>query len=121
MGIDQTRWLSFESCVKRVLEQWDALRLYFLSVVAEKKDPSYTTKSILQSLSKEYLQAKLEFLSFQLHRLDEFNTLFQSSDPVLHHLRDEVHKLLKSIQSDFTKIEDVKSCNPFTESLQQQR
>ena len=117
LGIGQTRWLSLESCVRRVLEQWDALRLYFTSVVNEKKDPSYTTESILKGLSNKYLKAQLEFLSFQLHRLNDFNTLFQSSDPVLHHVRDEVHKLLKCILSDFMKIDVVKSCDPFTVPL----
>ncbi len=114
LGIGQTRWLSLESCVSRVLEQWAALRLYFTGVVAEKKDPSYTTDSILDGLSNKYLKAQLEFLSVQLHRLNEFNTLFQSEDPVLHLLRDELHKLLKNILSDFVKMDVVRTCDPFT-------
>ncbi|CAB3978632.1 E3 SUMO- ligase KIAA1586-like [Paramuricea clavata] len=54
LGIGQTRWLSLEACVRRVLEQWDALRLFFTSVVNETKDPSYTTESILKGLSNKY-------------------------------------------------------------------
>jgi hypothetical protein len=81
LGIGQTRWLSLESCVSRALEQLDALHLYFTGVVAEKKDPSYTTDSILDGLSSKYLKAQLEFLSVQLHCLNEFNTLFQSEHP----------------------------------------
>ena len=114
LGIGQTRWLSLESCVSRVLEQWDALRLYFTGVVAEKKDPYYTTDSILDGLSNKYLKAQLEFLSVQLHRLNEFNTLLQSEDPVLHLLRDELHKLLKNILSGFVKMDVVRTCDPFT-------
>ena len=114
LGIGQTRWLSLESCVSRVLEQWDALRLYFTGVVAEKKDPYYTTDSILDGLSNKYLKAQLEFLSMQLHRLNEFNTLLQSEDPVLHLLRDELHKLLKNILSGFVKMDVVRTCDPFT-------
>ena len=57
--IGQTRWLSLESCVKKVLEHWEALCLYFTSVVNEKKDLSYTTDSILQGLSNKYLKAQL--------------------------------------------------------------
>ena len=45
LGIGQTRWLSLEACVG-FLEQWEALCLYFTSVVNEKKDPSYTIESI---------------------------------------------------------------------------
>lgn len=109
--------VTFGSMCRRVLEQWDALCLYFTSVVNEKKDPSYTTESILKGLSNKFLKAQLEFLSFQLHRLNDFNTLFQSSDPVLHHVRDEVRKLLKCILSDFMKMHVVKSCDPFTVPL----
>ena len=40
LSFGQTRWLSLEQCVSRMLEQWDALTLYFSSIVAEKRDPS---------------------------------------------------------------------------------
>ena len=113
----QTRWLSLESCAKRILEQWNALQLYFTSFVAEKRDPSHTTESILHALRNKYLKAQLEFLSAQLHRLNDFNTMFQTSDPVLHHLHSEVNRLLKSILSDFMKLDVVRSCDPFTVSI----
>lgn len=113
LGIGQTRWLSLESCVRRVLEQWDALRLYFTGVVAEKKHPYYATDSILDGLSNKYLKAQLEFLSVQLHRLNEFNTLLQSEDPVLHLLRDELHKLLKNMLSGFVKMDVVRTCDTY--------
>ena len=61
LGISQTWWLSLESCVKRVLEQWNALRLYFLSVVAEKKDPSYTIEG---ELSLQFWQNRLNARTF---------------------------------------------------------
>ena len=44
LKLSQTRWLSLESCVTRILEQWEALRLYFIAFVADGKDPSYTTE-----------------------------------------------------------------------------
>ena len=44
LKLSQTRWLSLESCVTRILEQWKALRLYFIAFVADGKDPSYTTE-----------------------------------------------------------------------------
>ena len=105
LSLAQTRWLSLESCVTRILEQWHALQLYFTSFVAEKRDPLYTTESILRALST------------QLHRLNDFNTMFQTSDPVLHHLRGEVDRLLRSILSDFMKFDIVRSCDTFTVSI----
>ena len=76
LSFGQTRWLSLEQCVSRMLEQWDALTLYFSSIVAEKRDPSYVTDSILQNLKNPFIKAQMEFLQVQLHRTNEFNTLF---------------------------------------------
>ncbi|XP_068250343.1 zinc finger protein 862-like [Palaemon carinicauda] len=110
----QTRWLSLEACVARLLEQWDALVLYFTALVDEKRDPSYTTKSILKSLKNAFIKAQLQFLQVQLRRANEFNTMFQSNKPVLLYLHDQVKKLLKDIMSDFIQISCVRECDPFT-------
>ena len=40
--------------------------------------------------------------------------MFQTSDPVLHHLRGKVDRLLRSILSDFMKLDIVRNCDPFT-------
>jgi hypothetical protein len=53
----------------------------------------------------------------QTAQLHDFNTMFQTSDPVLHHLHGKVHKPVKSILSDFMKMDVVRSCDPFTVSL----
>ena len=113
LRLSQTRWLSLESCVTRVLEQWEALRLYFVGFIAEKKDPSYTTESILNGLNNKFVLAQLEFLSAQLRRLNEFNTKFQTTEPMLHHLREEVGKLLRDILSDFIILDVVRKQDPF--------
>lgn len=117
LKLAQTRWLSLESCVTRILEQWEALRLYFIAFVADGKDPSYTTESILKGLSNKFVLAQLEFLSAQLHRLNDFNTMFQTTAPMLHHLREAVSKLLKEILSDFILIDVVRTQDPFTISV----
>ena len=33
----QTRWLSLQMCVKRILEQWDALKLFFVQQAATER------------------------------------------------------------------------------------
>ena len=111
LKLSQTRWLSLESCVTRI-------RLYFIVFVADGKDPSYTTESILKGLSKKFVLAQLEFLSAQLHRLNEFNTMFQTTAPLmLHHLRREVRRLLQDILSDFIAIDVVRKQDPLTISV----
>lgn len=114
LNISQTRWLSLENVVNRVLEQWPALQLYFTEKVADKVDPSNTVKTILDAFNNNYCKAQLEFMSYQLHRVNAFNTLFQSSAPLLHRLQDEVTKLLKEMLCDFIKMDIVKSQDPFT-------
>ena len=121
LTLSQTRWLSMENVVNRVLEQWPALELYFTDLVASKKDPSNTVGNIVQVLNNKFMKAQLEFISFQLKRLNAFNTLFQSETAVLHHLRGEVTKLLKELLSDFVKMDVVRSGDPFHLDLKNER
>ena len=110
LNLSQTRWMSLESCVTRI-------RLYFIVFVADGKDPSYTTESILKGLSNKFALAQLEFLSAQLHRLNKLNTMFQTIAPMLHHLRGKVRRLLRDILSDFIAIAVVRKQDPFTISV----
>ena len=88
----QTRWLSIKTAVKRILEQYSALKLYFQGLVLE--DPIHTNDSILKSLSNKFTYAYLQFMDFNLERLTSFNTLFHSDLPLLHELRKEVSTLI---------------------------
>ena len=75
-----------------------------------------TQQSILKGLSNKFVLAQLEFLSAQLHRLNKFNTMFQTTAPMLHHLR-EVRRLLRDILSDFIARDVVRKQDPFTISI----
>ena len=103
----QTRWLSLQECVNRILEQYEALKNYF--VLTANDDPSYTNDRTLASLQNHFTQAYLEFLSYQLERLNDFNRLFQSEQPLLHILKHEIEGLVKSIASDFIDLGIVKT------------
>ncbi len=106
----QTRWVSLQECVNRFLEQFEALRHYF--ILTTNDDPSHTNDCILASLQNRFTQAYLKFLSFQLERLNAFNRLFQSEGPLLHMLKPETEGFIRSIACDFMKIEVVKSTQP---------
>ena len=103
----QTCWLSLEACVNRILEQYQALQHYFTLVANE--DPTHSNDRILRSLNNKFTSAYLEFLSYQLQRLNAFNLLFQSESPSLHYLKTEVESLLKSLASDFMDVKYVKT------------
>jgi hypothetical protein len=76
----QTRWLSLQACVDRILEQFEALRNYFTLVVNE--DPTHSNDRIHKSLENKFTLAYLEFLSYQLERFNSFNVMFQSERPL---------------------------------------
>lgn len=100
--------------MNRVLEQWPALQLYFTEKLANKADPFHTVKTIQQTLSNKYCKVQLEFMSYQLHRINAYNTMYQSSAPLLHRLQGEVKKILKEVLCDFIKIGVVRNKDPFT-------
>jgi hypothetical protein len=106
-----TRWLSLKQCVDRILEQLPALIPYFSAEVYD--DPSKTTEEILCVLKNDLMIIYLEFLSYTLSLLTDFNVLFQSEVPLLHKLKPEIEKLLKTTYSNYMKIEISKK-DPFT-------
>lgn len=97
----QTRWLSLQMCVKRLLEQWSALKLYFTELAFS--DPTHVNDSIVEGLQNEFSLAYLEFLDYNLGRFNSFNTQFQSESPNFHLLKRETHNLIKRLCSDFMK------------------
>jgi hypothetical protein len=106
----QTRWLPLEACVNRIVDQFQALQHYFVFVANE--DPTHANDRVLKSLHDKFTLAYLEFLSYQLQRLNAFNRLFQSERPCLHHLKGEIEGLIKLISSDFLNIQYIKSTAP---------
>jgi len=102
----QTRWLSMKTCVSRILEQYEALKLYFTAVVFE--DPTHTHDAILKSLNNKFTKAYLEFLDFNLNRFVSFNLLFQSNVPQLYQLKKEVSALCRSLCMDFMTVSYVR-------------
>lgn len=98
-----TRWLSLKACVDRVLEQFPALKEYFRLVNFE--DPSKTSELIYSTMENSFSIIYLEFMSYSLGLLTNFNTLFQGEGPLLHSLKPEVEKLLKTVSMNFMSIE----------------
>ena len=94
----QTRWLSLEACVSRILEQYSTLQHYFVLVANE--DPTHATDRIVNLLHNKFTLAYLEFLSYQLQCFNDFNHLFQRERPLLQRFYDFL---------DFMEVCHVKS------------
>lgn len=75
----QTRWLSLEAVVHRVLSKYEALKIYFQ--VMSSSDISGKATSILNQLKNPIYILFLQFLDYILPIVNRINRLFQSESP----------------------------------------
>ncbi|XP_043277820.1 zinc finger MYM-type protein 1-like [Venturia canescens] len=114
----QTRWLSLQAAVDRILHHWDALTLYFTNAVFE--DNLHSTESILNCLKTPVYKLYLTFLSYTLESVNKLNLEFQSEKPKIQSLNKSVSELFKSMLKNFmqpsyvdkTPLEKVLIRNP---------
>lgn len=84
----QTRWLSVHAAIKRILEQWPALLLYFESVRAKEK--SISVDHICEDLKDVFVKLIFKFLCWVLPKVNDLNTYFQHEKVVLTDLDDKM-------------------------------
>lgn len=97
----QTRWLSLEAVVNRILEQWEALRLYFNDAYLDQK--LLSTEQIYNSLNDKFIKLYFLFLSWILPKFNEFNKYFQTQKVVINDLHDKIRILYQEILLSFLK------------------
>ena len=88
-----TRWLSLESCVNHILEQYTPLQSYFDSMEKSRLSDEKSRKKMMalrDKLKKGISKAYLLFLSNILSSVNKFNLLFQYSSPNIHLLVKEI-------------------------------
>ena len=83
LAASQTRWLSLQMCVSRTVEQWKALKSYFLSA-----EDDITADTIGEELSSDLNYAYFLFLDTVFPLFARFNVLFQAERPVIHMLQE---------------------------------
>lgn len=70
----QTRWLSLHSCIKQILEQLPALKLYFRGeYLLDNK-----TKEICEGINDPHFELYLNFLDYVLPLLNSLNIVCYS-------------------------------------------
>lgn len=97
----QTRWLSLHMVVSRLLEQWDALKLYFAGAVLN--DRLIASNTILQRLNNPFTKMYLEFLDFVLPIFNTLNLQMQSQSPQIHKLHKSVLQAFRSLLECYLK------------------
>lgn len=91
----QTRWLSLNEVVNRIIEQWQALRLYFSSTYLT--DRLVATEMIYQDLNDPFMKLYYYFLGWILPKFTNFNSYFQSEHVVISNLNHEIITLYQDI------------------------
>lgn len=104
----QTKWLSLESVVIRLLEQYDALKLYFVDAVAN--DRLLAAETILQKLNDPLSKLFLQFLKFILPIFNNLNREMQSTSSQIYHLRSKVVEVYKTILECFIRRDLILNC-----------
>ncbi|XP_065576392.1 uncharacterized protein LOC136037597 [Artemia franciscana] len=93
LQVANTRWLSLEASVKRILEQWSALMRFFASHgkgdAAGDKSSKEKASRILACMKDPKIKGYLYLIAFVLEKVNELNIEFQSS-------KTRIHRLLQS-------------------------
>ncbi|XP_061724987.1 uncharacterized protein LOC133530945 [Cydia pomonella] len=103
----QTRWLSVHAAVSRVLEQYQALKLFFID--ASLNDEVLAATNILQKINDPVTLLFLQFLDFVLPIFNKLNKEMQSEHAKIHVLYDQVCTCLKTLFECFLKRDYVKN------------
>ncbi|XP_068204715.1 zinc finger BED domain-containing protein 5-like [Palaemon carinicauda] len=109
----QTRWLSMAAVVSRILQQWEALKLFFIDMCASEKIVS--AQEILEYLCDPILKFFFFFLQWVLPKFNSFNAYLQSSRVIVIELHDKICELYREILLCFmerqyvmqTDLEDI--------------
>lgn len=102
----QTRWLSFQSCIDRILEQWNALTLFFAE--AAFTDNLLVSIELDKALKTPVYKMYLLFLSYILEIVNKLNIEFQSEKPKIHLLNKRIADLYRSILRNYMKLDYLK-------------
>ncbi|XP_014785432.2 uncharacterized protein LOC106880126 [Octopus bimaculoides] len=102
--LSQTRWLSCENVIDVIIEQWDALVLYFQS--EDKIEQVDGAKRIYETMINKGTKHMLLFLHYILKKVNALNVEFQLEHFRLHLLHILVSSEYKNILGCFIK-EDV--------------
>lgn len=111
MRFVSNRWLTLIPVITRIINQWEALKEYFLKFIPECK-----IKSQFQSCSYKFLVSiltdsstltRLCFLKAIGESFENFLKIMQAEEPLIHILYDELCNLIKSLLTRVAKPEKM--------------
>jgi hypothetical protein len=107
-----SRWLSLEPVCRRLLEQFEVLKKYFIvTLPAASNSKSVCSgdryKRIRVALSDDSTKVYLNFVAFAAANLMPFLKLFQRSEPLIHVLYEKLNEMLRALMMKFMKASVV--------------
>jgi len=120
LKLAQTRWLSRQQVISRILEQWDALQLFFQSEApADKVDDA---GGIYEMMVTPGVKHMLLFVNYVLSKVDKMNVEFQSEHFRLHkifsNISDEYRNLMSMfIRNDVMQSNDLSEIDPLNQEF----
>jgi hypothetical protein len=118
LQLSQTRWLSLHSVVQRLVEQYDALILYFTN--AHLSDRIIAAETILTRLRDPSIKMYLHFLNYVLPYFTKLNLEMQAENIKIDSLYDKIENTFRCIADSYlkrdylekTQTEDIQFRNP---------
>ncbi|XP_041978531.1 uncharacterized protein LOC121735744 isoform X1 [Aricia agestis] len=101
----QTRWLSLEAVVKRLLEQYEALKLYFRDAIFS--DRIKAAENILKMIENPVNKLYLQFMAYALGIFNELNRTMQSENTNVHIIYNRVMTVIYTILGCYVKDEYI--------------
>lgn len=113
----ETRWLSIEKVLVRIIEQFDNIKVYFLDELPKSKGFSYKQgigntpryKRIASFLNDRCLLVYMSFIVFISQDFRQFLLPLQTSSPMIHVLHSMQMKLIQNLLSKFIDPKYFKS------------
>ncbi|XP_058827037.1 uncharacterized protein LOC131687020 [Topomyia yanbarensis] len=109
-----TRWLSLESVVQRILDRFEALKIYFGFLTNVDQVEKIKVVSIYETLNDPVTKLYLTFLAYILNLVNKLNKLFLSETPELLILNSSVSRLFRTILDCFFKSDYMQKLNDLT-------
>jgi hypothetical protein len=104
----ETRWLSRQAVLERILEQWDALKVFFQSETATDKVDG--AGNIFQQMTTVGTKHMLLFVAYVLAKVNSMSLEFQAENFRLHKLYSTIVNEYRCLFALFVR-EDVLNCN----------
>uniref|UniRef100_H3AUD8 HAT C-terminal dimerisation domain-containing protein n=1 Tax=Latimeria chalumnae TaxID=7897 RepID=H3AUD8_LATCH len=111
----QTRWLSLLAVVKRLLEQWNALKLFFTDAWLSQR--LIAVEEIFQWLHDPFMHLYYLFLEWILPKFVTFNQFFQETQVLITELHKKMRLvytevLLRYLDRNYVLQTDLEAVNP---------